>query len=258
MNYVVITENDESKWKDTTGDQFHFPKRYLKFLQPGTKVLYYKGKLKNKIYKDLRLTPLPHYFGIAEVGTTYQDPTSEKEDFFCSLLNYTAFPIPVLAKDGLGELYERIPESRQTNYWRDGVRVITKEIYERIVAVAEIETFNDFRILEEIQIAYQEGESKTRTSVYYERSSALRQQVLSIHGYTCMGCEFNFEKTYGDWGKGYIHVHHLSPVSQAGITKPDPKTDFAVLCANCHSMVHRKKDKMLGLDDLKQLIDLQK
>ena len=48
--YTVITENDESAWKDKTGVLYHFPKRYLKYLTPGTRVIYYKGKLKNKSF----------------------------------------------------------------------------------------------------------------------------------------------------------------------------------------------------------------
>ena len=27
-------------------------------------------------------------------------------------------------------------------------------------------------------------------------------------------CGFNFEKAYGDYAKGFIHIHHIVPVSE--------------------------------------------
>ncbi len=49
--YAVIVENDVSQWDDDTGVLYHFPKRYLKYLQPGTHVIYYKGRIKDKAYQ---------------------------------------------------------------------------------------------------------------------------------------------------------------------------------------------------------------
>jgi 5-methylcytosine-specific restriction enzyme A len=48
--------------------------------------------------------------------------------------------------------------------------------------------------------------------------------------------------TYGEIGAGYIEAHHLTPFSElkGRPTQLDPKTDFAVLCPNCHRMLHKK------------------
>jgi len=35
--------------------------------------------------------------------------------------------------------------------------------------------------------------------------------------------------------------------------KVDPVTDMAVLCANCHRMIHRRKKHILSLDDLRKI-----
>jgi putative restriction endonuclease len=32
-------------------------------------------------------------------------------------------------------------------------------------------------------------------------------------------CGFNFEKAYGDYAKGFIHIHHIVPVSEFGDSK---------------------------------------
>ena len=63
-----------------------------------------------------------------------------------------------------------------------------------------------------------------------------------IHGYTCQICGFNFLKFYGEIGRDYIEAHHLTPLHELPPDMPirlSPKDDFAVLCANCHRMIHR-------------------
>ncbi|RMD59199.1 hypothetical protein D6833_11785 [Candidatus Parcubacteria bacterium] len=70
-----------------------------------------------------------------------------------------------------------------------------------------------------------------------------------------MACGFDFESVYGERGKGYIEVHHVVPISRLdGETLVDPEKDVVVLCANCHRMVHRRKDNVLSLSELKLII----
>lgn len=97
-----------------------------------------------------------------------------------------------------------------------------------------------------------EGNKTQRFTTKYERDSSLRKQAIQIHGYTCKVCEINFEKSYGEHGKDFIHVHHLKPLFQFETPKAvTPKTDMTVLCPNCHSMIHRKKSKTLTIEQLK-------
>jgi 5-methylcytosine-specific restriction protein A len=47
---------------------------------------------------------------------------------------------------------------------------------------------------------------------------------------------------YSDVGKGYIHVHHLTPLSEmGGESDVNPVEDMRPICPNCHAMVHRRK-----------------
>ena len=104
MHFAVITENDESQSHDETGVRYHFPKRYFKFLSPGTKVAYYKGRLKDDAFAEKRLSPDPHYFGLATIGKVYPDAESTKGDFFATIDDFAAFTNPVLAKDEIVQL----------------------------------------------------------------------------------------------------------------------------------------------------------
>ena len=100
-----------------------------------------------------------------------------------------------------------------------------------------------------------EGKKCERFSNYYERQPRLRSRSIEIHGTTCKACGFDFERKYGRRGKGFIEVHHKRPVSELkGETKIDPATDMTVVCPNCHRMIHRDKNKILSLEELKALI----
>ena len=88
----------------------------------------------------------------------------------------------------------------------------------------------------------------------YERKYTNRINCLAVLGYSCMACGFNFEQTYGDIGEGFIHVHHLTPVSQMGEGYVvDPTRDLVPLCPNCHAMAHTSSPP-LSVDQLKQIL----
>lgn len=103
-----------------------------------------------------------------------------------------------------------------------------------------------------------EGGEHVYISIRRERDPQLRDDALAIHGFDCMGCGFNFEKAYGDLGKGFIEVHHIVPLADAGKSITDPSTDLIVLCSNCHRMVHRKRCLCLSLDELQVHLGISK
>lgn len=92
-----------------------------------------------------------------------------------------------------------------------------------------------------------EGKGKQVLSTS-ERNPKLRARAIEVHGLTCMACNFNFKETYGDWGAGFIHVHHTKPLSNdQGEREIDPVKDRIVLCPNCHSMVRRRNMRLYVL-----------
>ena len=102
-------------------------------------------------------------------------------------------------------------------------------------------------------LGYPEGATTVVTVNKYERSPRNRKLCIDYFGVTCLGCGFNFAEFYGELGEEFIIVHHIVPVSKIGPDYIiDPKKDLIPLCANCHSIVHRK-DPPLTLDELKKL-----
>ena len=80
-----------------------------------------------------------------------------------------------------------------------------------------------------------------------ERNPRLARDAKAYHGDTCQVCGFNFGERFGELGLGYIEAHHLTPFAQlqGRPTQLDPRTDFAVLCPNCHRMLHRRTPPLL-------------
>ena len=69
---------------------------------------------------------------------------------------------------------------------------------------------------------------------------AKKKKVLKEKGeLKCEACDFDFEKTYGQMGKGYIECHHLIPLSNFQVNKETKLDDLALLCSNCHRMIHK-------------------
>ncbi len=89
-----------------------------------------------------------------------------------------------------------------------------------------------------------EGKLVTRTHRARERSASIvkrkKQKVREkMNGrLACEVCGFDFRQRYGERGDGFIECHHTSPVSEL---RPGQKTrlaDLALVCANCHRMIH--------------------
>ncbi|MBN2098874.1 MAG: HNH endonuclease [Dehalococcoidia bacterium] len=102
---------------------------------------------------------------------------------------------------------------------------------------------------------FEEGGKKRRFTSHYERDPRLRESAIRHHGYLCSVCGFDFADVYGEQGLGFIEVHHLRPVSTLGKrTKVDPNRDMATVCSNCHRMMHRTRERVLTIDELKEMI----
>ncbi|HYD76369.1 HNH endonuclease [Ramlibacter sp.] len=92
---------------------------------------------------------------------------------------------------------------------------------------------------------YVEGAKKYVRVNAYERDAKARKACISHYGAVCVVCSFSFEKTYGQLGKGFIHVHHLKPLALTdGEYQIDPIADLRPVCPNCHAMLHQENPPM--------------
>ncbi len=93
-----------------------------------------------------------------------------------------------------------------------------------------------------------EGTEQKHLVVHRKREASLRRakvrQALRRDGgkLRCEvpGCGFDFEQVYGAVGKHYAQVHHLKPLGEVRGRRKTNLFDLAVVCANCHVMIHRE------------------
>ena len=101
---------------------------------------------------------------------------------------------------------------------------------------------------------YAEGTTRQVTINVYERNVEARTICINYYGLNCFTCGFNFEKTYGEMGAGFIHAHHLKPLSTIGKGyRLNPIKDLRPVCPNCHAMLHQRKPAY-SIDELKAVL----
>lgn len=100
-----------------------------------------------------------------------------------------------------------------------------------------------------------EGRLLTRVHVARERNAALvaskkAERLRETGALYCEACGFDFAATYGPRGAGFIECHHTKPLHLLKANEKTRLTDLALLCANCHRMVHARRP-WLSLDELR-------
>jgi 5-methylcytosine-specific restriction protein A len=119
---------------------------------------------------------------------------------------------------------------------------------------------DDFMAPEEIPSTsvYIEGASSRVTVNAYERNPQARLACLRRHGSACCVCGFDFAQAYGSEFSGFIHVHHLRPLSEIrNDYVVDPESDLRPVCPNCHAALHFG-GRCRSIDELKAVVSQQR
>jgi 5-methylcytosine-specific restriction endonuclease McrA len=99
---------------------------------------------------------------------------------------------------------------------------------------------------------YSEGAVHQVTVNAYERDAEARKKCIAHYGARCFVCGFDFQLVYGTFAKGFIHVHHIIPLSQIGDTyEVHPLNDLRPVCPNCHAIIHLGGN-CRSIDEVKQ------
>lgn len=104
-------------------------------------------------------------------------------------------------------------------------------------------------------------EGKLLTSVHRRKErdpkavKRKKEKVLKeTGGLLCEVCDFDFAVQYGKLGYGFAECHHKTPVAQLTEGHPTRLADLAIVCANCHRMIHRSRP-ILTIAELRLLIE---
>jgi 5-methylcytosine-specific restriction enzyme A len=87
------------------------------------------------------------------------------------------------------------------------------------------------------RLLYRMHRSRERSGRLVDRLKARAVAAGELH---CTICAFDFARTYGPLGEGFIEAHHVVPLAAAGQTT-NRVADLILVCSNCHSMLHRRR-----------------
>lgn len=106
--------------------------------------------------------------------------------------------------------------------------------------------------------AFPEGTVRYNLHRYLERDSAVSRLAKvkrqeSTGRLACEVCGTEFSEFYGPRGNGFIEAHHKTPVSTLDGKTKTRVEDLALVCSNCHKMLHRGNN-LLTVEELRVLI----
>jgi hypothetical protein len=111
--------------------------------------------------------------------------------------------------------------------------------------------------IEEIE-AFPEGSEKRRLHLIRERNQVV---ILKAKEYgfkrdpmlRCQVCGFSFIEKYGEHGHHFIEAHHTQPIATLKSGSRTRVEDIALICGNCHRMIHRG-DRTLTIHELHNML----
>jgi putative restriction endonuclease len=112
--------------------------------------------------------------------------------------------------------------------------------------------------LTEDDIEFPEGKEMLKAHIFRERNPKLvieakKRFKLKHNTLFCEVCNFTFADKYGTIGEDFIEVHHTKPISEMGENEKTNINDVAMVCSNCHRMLHRRRP-WLELKELRILL----
>jgi len=119
-------------------------------------------------------------------------------------------------------------------------------------------TADQLELTTEASEGFPEGKRFERIHIARERNAELVRAakdaaLIATNSLKCEVCGFDFKKTYGELGEGYIEAHHTSPMCELNDDSVTKIEDLALVCSNCHRMLHRRRP-WISHTDLKSLL----
>jgi hypothetical protein len=99
-----------------------------------------------------------------------------------------------------------------------------------------------------------EGTQTEMKLMVRSRSRRLRDAALESSGGICAVCECDFSRLLAGRGVRVLQVHHLKQLSATGRPAVTSLKDLAVVCSNCHLLIHLDAKRALSVVELKRML----
>ena len=114
---------------------------------------------------------------------------------------------------------------------------------------------------EDDESAFPEGVESFKIHRHLERDPKISKKtkvkrLAETGALKCDVCKADFHRIYGEIGHGFIEAHHTTPVSKLTGDVKTKVSDLALVCSNCHRMLHHAK-KLLTIKELVEIVHAQ-
>lgn len=100
----------------------------------------------------------------------------------------------------------------------------------------------------------QEGEMVEQTVYRQKRDRKLRNQAMENSDGKCEACGKDYSKVLNQMGLRCLQVHHRKQLARNKAPRITKLSDLAIVCANCHSLIHFDPKKALQVAKLKAML----
>lgn len=179
------------------------------------------------------------------LGGELKDNTRSPQSIYARMQNFKSVDPEYKGKGlvGGGKGFRQVWEE----YYSDKKKLITtaKSIKDNLIALT---SGDKIEVLPpaEFEEGASEGKLLSRVHSYRERNQKIvklkKEWAMDSFGkLECESCTFDFDKKYGSIGKGFIECHHTKPISSLNAKSKTKLEDLALVCSNCHRMIHRNQ-----------------
>lgn len=152
---------------------------------------------------------------------------------------------------GIRELKQRFP------HWRYLLHPVVTSFPNENTSNQQLSEFLEFLGLVKSVCAEEyaiEGIKHEVTILVSERNKKLRDGAFAAAKGVCEACERDFSKVLKGQGMRVLQVHHRKQLSLQDVPVVTRREDLAVVCANCHLLLHLSPTKVLEVSVLNQLL----
>ncbi len=199
-----------------------------------------------KIHTETRFAP-SRFLGYKDNNIQDHNHSSTKDGRLTNIAIHNVLGKLIVSDDALDRLYSQYCRSlgvQPTNY--------TKRKYWYLEIEAEfpgnIQSDGDFPEGKIIERIHKNRERNSQVTLLAKANFKSENGRLY-----CQVCGFDFEEKYGETGIDYIEAHHTIAVSEMQPNHRTRPSEIALLCANCHRMVHRRRP-WLSMEQLSMLV----
>ena len=203
---------------------------------------------------------LEHHHFLKAIRVIDRDgvPASRASYRYDLILRGKAYPpkyvISIATKIARGEewAFTKFNAVEAKNYFRGHGFTISEKTGEKRRVIAKIAD-------EDAASRFAEGERKYRLHRSLERDPSITRKakqarLAAQQDLCCDVCGFSFFESYGELGSGFIEAHHTVPVSEIQGSQKTKISDIALVCANCHQMLHRATP-LLSIEQLRTIVE---